>query len=261
MKLHLHITNLCEEDKRINFYDPTHTYYIDGDSTDVISSTTIIYKYFGKFDADKIVQKIVDSEKWNNDSTYKYYQKTATDIKKEWEDSGKEASALGTKMHEKIEYFYNDNEIEVEEGEDEFEFFLNFYQDNQDLEIFRTEWCVFIKELKIAGSIDAVFINEDGTLSIKDWKRSKAINFKAFGDKCANYPLHHLPDTNYSQYSLQLNLYRRILEDYYGHKVKDMELVVCHPNNKNYLQIPVQRMDREIDLIFEDRKKYLQNQK
>lgn len=258
MKLHLEKKNPHVRDDRIKFYNPTHTYIIDGSCDDVISSTTIIHKYFGKFDADGIANNIVRSSKWRNDPSYKYYKMSASAIKKMWRDSGKEASELGTKMHEKIEYFYNDNEVDLLEDEKEFEYFLNFYEDHQDLQIYRTEWVVFISELKIAGSIDAVFINDDGTLSLKDWKRAKQIDFKSYGNKTAIAPFEHLPDCNYSQYSLQLNLYRRILEDYYGFKVKDMELVVCYPSNNNYIKYPVERMDREIDLLFEERRKYLE---
>lgn len=261
MKLHLHIKNKHERDMRVRFEDPTHTYYIDGDSKDIISSTTVIKKYFPDFDADSIVKNIVGSYKWKNDEEYKYYQMSAESIKKQWKDSGDKASKLGTLMHEKIEYFYNDNEVDLLEDEKEFEYFLNFYEDHQDMEIYRTEWVVYIDELKIAGSIDATFINEDGTLSLYDWKRSKEIKFDSFGDKTALKPFEHLPDCNFSKYSLQLNLYRRIIEDYYNFQVKDMHLVIFYPQNNNYIKLPVTKMDKEIDIIFKERKKYISKNK
>jgi len=173
--LHLQVKNKHTRDKRIRFVEPTHTYFIDGDSRNVISSTTIIHKYFGKFDADGIAGNIVKSRKWNTDPSYKYYKMSKSAIKKMWNDSGKEASTLGTAMHEKIELFYNDNEVELLEDEKEFEYFLNFYEDHKELEIFRTEWCVFAEDLKISGSIDATFINSDGTLSLMDWKRGNQV--------------------------------------------------------------------------------------
>ena len=40
---------------------------------------------------------------------------------------------------------------------------------------YRTEWMIWDKDHKLAGSIDMIFENEDGTLSIYDWKRSKEI--------------------------------------------------------------------------------------
>jgi nucleoside-diphosphate-sugar epimerase len=38
------------------------------------------------------------------------------------------------------------------------------------------EWMIFDEDLKLAGSIDMVYENPDGTLSIYDWKRSKDIS-------------------------------------------------------------------------------------
>jgi len=256
-KLHLHKKNRHKRDKRVRFIELGHQYFIDGDCTNIVSSTSLIHKYFGAFDAEGIANNIAKSAKCKNDKSYKYYQMSADEIKEMWNKSGKEASNLGTIMHEKIEYFYNDNEVELLENEKEFEYFLNFYEDHQDLQIYRTEWVVFVEDLRLCGSIDATFINEDGTLSLMDWKRSKEIKFDSFDSKTAKVPLHHLPDCNYSQYSLQLNLYRRILEDYYGKTVKDMHLVVCHPNNRNYIKIPVRKMDKEIDIIFKQREDYM----
>lgn len=258
-KLHLHKKNKHIRDKRVRFIGQGHQYFIDGDCSEIISSTSLIYHYFGSFDADKVAQNIVKSVKWKTDKSYKYYKKSADEIKQMWKDSGKEASSLGTIMHEKIEYFYNDNEVDLLENEKEFEHFLSFYEDHEELQIYRTEWVVFIEELRLCGSIDATFQNEDGTLSLIDWKRSKEIKFDSFGSKTAKAPLHHLPECNYSQYSLQLNLYRRILEDYYEKTVKDMNIVVCHPDNENYIKIPVRNMDKEIDIIFQDRREYLKN--
>lgn len=257
MKLSLDKTNQHPRDQRIVFVDPGHKYFIDGDGENIISSTAAIHKYFEPFDAYRIAKNIVKSKKWKEDPSYKYYKMTEDDIKKMWDESGREASELGTRMHEKIEYFYNDNEVDVLEDEKEFEYFLDFYEDHKHLNIYRTEWYIFADDLRIAGSIDATFINNDGTLTLMDWKRSKEIKFNSFNNKKARDPLGHLPDCNYSQYSLQLNLYRRILQDYYDFTVTDMYLVVCHPNNKGYIKIPVTIMDTEIDLILEERRQYI----
>ena len=50
---------------------------------------------------------------------------------------------------------------------------------------YRTEWMVYHEELRLAGFIDMVFENKDGTLQIYDWKRCRDIKKNdAFG-KCA----------------------------------------------------------------------------
>ena len=90
-------------------------------------------------------------------------------------------------------------------------------------------------DAKIAGSIDMVYENPDGTLSIYDWKRSKNITRINNFNKFAIPPLIcHLPDSNYWHYALQLNVYRKILKDIYNINVKELWLVVLYPDNSNY---------------------------
>ena len=62
----------------------------------------------------------------------------------------------------------------------------------------------------------------------------------------------HLPDSNFWHYSLQLNIYRGILERKYGKKISGLYLVCLHPNNmyKTYDRIPVPFLDKEIEDLF-----------
>ena len=64
-------------------------------------------------------------------------------------------------------------------------------------------------------------------------------------------PLHHLPDSNYFHYALQLNIYRIILESEYGYRVSGMFLGVVHPLSEGYQCIEIPRLDAEIALIVE----------
>ena len=247
-------------DSRIKFQEEGHKYWIDGDSTGLISVTTFIHTFFDKFDADKIIKYIINSKKYN-DPSYIYYKKSADDIKQKWENESKLAMNEGTKLHKDIENFYNtmetDGQVEIENDSIEFNHFLKFYEDHEELEVYRTEWMIFSDILKITGSIDMVFLNKDGTIIIADWKRSKLISYEAFGNKCGKYPLEHIPDCNYYHYSLQLNLYRVILEKFYNIQTNDMFLVILHPSNQSYEKIPILRMDNEIELILNFRRKEL----
>jgi ATP-dependent exoDNAse (exonuclease V) beta subunit len=116
----------------------------------------------------------------------------------------------------------------------EWEHFLQFVINYPDLKPYRTEWMIYDEECKIAGSIDMVYINEDGTLSIYDWKRcltiEKTSGWNKYGiEECVN----HLPDTNFWHYSLQLNIYKNILEKNYGVEISQLFLVKLHPDNKS----------------------------
>jgi hypothetical protein len=247
-----------ERDSNIHFDEGPHIYTIDGDS-DYMSVTTWNHSHFEEFNADLIIEKMIKSKNWTKS---KYFGMTPQQIKDLWDKNGKEASEAGTKMHFDIECFYNDMDVEIDEDCVEFDYFMQFENDiGEHLEPYRTEWMVWDKELKLAGSIDMVFRNPDGTLLIYDWKRCKQIKkdnrFQSAKTKCIS----HFPDSNFWHYSLQLNTYKYMLEKNYGEKVVGMFLVCLHPNNNNksYLRYEVKHHKKEIDDLMLLRKQMVEN--
>ena len=97
-----------------------------------------------------------------------------------------------------------------------------------------------------------IYENPNGTLQIYDWKRCKEIK-KTNPFESGFEPIEHLPNSNYWHYSLQLNIYRRILQKEYGKQVTDLYLVCLHPNQTSYKRIKVPIMEAEIDDIFAHR--------
>lgn len=234
-------------DERILFDEPTHTYTIDGDS-DYTSVTTFNHKLFEHFDADKIIKNMKKGKNWENS---KYYGKTDEEIKEIWDKNRDEAATAGTKMHYDIECYYNESPNENDSIE--YQYFLNFKDAFPNLKAYRTEWTVFHEELKLAGSIDMVFENENGELLIYDWKRSKEIVKTNSWNKYSNCEvISHIPDTNYWHYCLQLNTYKAILEAKYDRKVVGLYLICLHPDNKNnnYQRIKVANLQEEINDLF-----------
>ena len=94
--------NAHDFDQHLRFQEEGHIYWIKGVDRDVISGTTVIHKYFPHFDAEKIIRRIVNSNKWATDPTYRYYQQTSEDIAAGWAKNGAEASELGTILHAMI---------------------------------------------------------------------------------------------------------------------------------------------------------------
>jgi ATP-dependent exoDNAse (exonuclease V) beta subunit len=123
---------------------------------------------------------------------------------------------------------------------------------------------VYNEEVKLSGSIDMIFENPDGTLQIYDWKRCQEIKHETEFGKYALTPcISHLPDTNFWHYTLQLNTYKRILEEKYGKKVTALYLVCLHPDNiyKIYERIQVPFITKEIDELMKLRKEEIKKNK
>jgi ATP-dependent exoDNAse (exonuclease V) beta subunit len=240
--------NPHEKDKYIEFEEFGHKYTVKG-VTGYTSITTLIGKMFEHFDANKIIDKMFKNEKKMLDPRNKYFGMSRESIIEMWAANGKEASEKGTFMHANIENYYNN--IDSDDGSIEFKFFKSFVADFPNLKPYRTEWCVYYEAYKICGSIDMIFENEDGTLQIYDWKRVKNIEYEAFGNKSSILPgLSHIPDSNVHHYSIQLNLYKMILEKQYGKKVTNLFLVIMHPDQKNYERIEIPILSDEVDIIL-----------
>jgi hypothetical protein len=83
----------------------------------------------------------------------------------------------------------------------------------------------------VAGSVDFIAINQHtGGFVVIDWKRCKieGSGFRtAFRDRRLLPPMHALPDTKLMHWSLQVNVYRLLLEaPLYNMPVEDMMMVV-----------------------------------
>lgn len=252
----LAVTNAHPRDARIAFDEASHTYAIDGSREGWISCTQFIHSFFEEFDPDSVISKMMASRKWKDS---KYYGMAAEEIKAQWAASGKEASEAGTRMHLDIEHFNNAEPVGNLEGDawtpnpgPEWDYFLRYdtkHRVARGFTPFRTEWLVFKEDIKLAGSIDMLYKKPDGSLAIYDWKRAKEMKYEN-SYQSGLPPLDHLPDTNYWHYSLQLNIYRRILEELYDVTVSELALVVLHPNNPTYQVIMLNRMDDEVSAMF-----------
>ena len=240
--------NAHERDSHISFEEGPHIYTIDGDS-DYMSVTSWNSTHFPKFDSDVVITKMMASPRWSKSP---YFGMTREEIKMKWKNDGIEASEAGTKMHNNIEYFYNEMDVE-DDGSLEWKYFKEFNESiGPDLDPYRTEWMVWDKELRLAGSVDMLFENPDGTLQIYDWKRSKKVVKENRWASAIVDCISHLPDSNFWKYSLQLNTYKWILEKNYGKKISNMFLVWLHPNNpgNSYLKYEVDSLPKEMeDLI------------
>ena len=261
----LAVVNKHERDDRIQFEEESHTYTIDGSKVGWTSCTGFLHNFFGHFDADAVIAKMMASPKWFQSQ---YFGMTAAAIKKKWSDKGAASSAAGTRMHLDIEHFYNAMPYNLatctysmDDGfagleidgwapnpGPEWDYFCEYqrsYVKPLGYIPFRTEWLVFDPEHKVAGSIDMIYMKPDGTLAIYDWKRIEELKTENRFQSGLG-PVEHLPDTNYWHYSLQLNVYRYIIQKHYGYVVSELALVVLHPANTAWRVAKLNFMDDEV---------------
>jgi len=273
-----------ERDDDIKFEEEGHKYTIIPDPTSTYTSvTTFIHSHFKAFEADKIIEKMMKGKLWKEG--HKYWNMTAEEIKSQWSQNGSNVSQLGTSMHYEIECFMNNPNLPIEYTHKELydyyinnekninnsefyktkecEFFFHFIQDFPNLKPYRTEWTIYHEDLKIAGSIDMVYENPDKTLSIYDWKRVKNITtVNNFNSYAITDSICHMPDSNFWHYTLQLNIYKAILEEKYNKVISELYLVRIHPDSEenNYELIKLPILTTEIKDLFTQRKN-LMNEK
>jgi len=249
-KNYLSDLNKHSRDENIKFKAAGHIYNVklpnslESDTT-FTSVTTFVNSLFNKFDSDKIIGYMMSSKKWTDS---KYYGMSIQEIKDMWSKNGQLAAQAGTDLHENIEEYYNG--MSVENNSIEYKHFINFKNDFPNLKPYRTEWVIYHEEARFTGSVDMVFKNEEGVYEIYDWKRVEEISKISKNNEWAKSDILNVPDSKYWHYAIQLNIYKAILVEKYNIVVGDLYLVALHPNNNNYIRIPVNDLQNEIREIF-----------
>lgn len=208
---------------------------------DYISVTTLIKQYTPPFDADfwsayKALKEVLTAKGewrayldkvggWENvvaaarmDKGFKYKKDVVARKKeflKEWDENRDNAAKAGTKFHKareaetKKDLLFDDTFIPVIGGDDVLS--LNRLSGKKITDGLCTEMLLYDDELEIAGQADWVLL-KDGEVFIKDYKTSKEIKMKPFGEEVLLHPLESFPNCNFYIYSIQLSLYAFILE-------------------------------------------------
>ena len=263
------VRNAHPRDKNIHFQEEGHKYTISG-SDGYTSVTTWVHSHFAHFDADSIISRMMNGKAWK--PGHKYWGLTADGIKDLWNSKRDNAAGAGTNLHYEIECFMNSNVLRFDythkellqqyqiwikyekkylEFGVEWSYFLKFVSDFPQLKPYRTEWTIYDEDIKLAGSIDMVYENPDGSLSIYDWKRCADIVKVNAWNKCAlTSCIDWMADSNFWHYALQLNTYKAILESKYGKVVKDLYLVRLHPDSTEYELIRIPDLKNDIDTLL-----------
>jgi hypothetical protein len=241
--------NIHPRDQRCVFEAEEHKYSIDG--IQFQSVTTVISQFFPLFNADEAIEKMTNGRNWN--PNHKYWGMQDYEIKQNWEEKGIKASEQGTFLHEQIENYYLGNDYEQPQ---EFSLFRQFTNDHDSLTPYRTEWRIFDESIGVAGTIDFLALNGD-SFEMYDWKRSLKVINKSNGTPITQNRwdrgfkgLSDIDDTSFNHYTLQLSIYRFLLEKNYQINLSKMFIVVLHPEYEKYYKVEVPYLKEKVEYIL-----------
>lgn len=215
----------------ISFNFEKHIYKNKNTGDIYTSVTKLISKYTPYFDADKI--------------SYFVAKKQGVDqqvILDQWAKKRDKACDKGTLIHKVIEDFLNLNLvtdgyenllINLEIG------FSNLNPTCEDI--------VYNDTVKIAGQIDMYYIAND-LIHIVDWKTNEAIKTVGYNDQKLLGPMDHLPNCEFSKYSLQLSIYALLLSKMLNKKVGSLKIIHIVEDQLNSIKVPF--LEAESKLIL-----------
>lgn len=241
---------------KITFFDVPHKYYLN--NNELLSVTTLIHNYYEDFDV----------EYW---SEYKgnQFNLSSDKIKRAWNFINKKGTLKGSIIHNYAENLFQNKIFEYPKelilNEFGFDPILNeylitknhvdkFYKDvfNKLIPI-RTEYVLYDEESMIGGMLDILFYNvKKNEIQIFDWKTNKSFS-KENNERRFTGCLSILEKSDLEIYSLQLSLYKYIIEKNTNIKLGKSYLVWFSHNNSNYELIEAKDRTYYVKQIIEDR--------
>lgn len=198
---------------QIKFNPNYHTYYLNGQK---MQNVTKVIKQFQKpFDKYSVANRVAQKQ-----------NRSIDEIIAEWEAKGEASRQLGTRVHSHIENvlrnrpseddpFLGLNQTQLLPEEKAFNELWGYMSDEEvadPIDVYQVEWVVGDKNLNVAGTIDSVlYLPDNKTYHIWDWKTGKFDTSNPYRKKLLG-AFDDLDDCKLNYYSLQLSLYRLILE-------------------------------------------------
>lgn len=195
-------------DKDITLIESEHRYELHNDPNfEFTSCTTFVKYFFSTFDKIGVANKLTSTHP-------KYKHLTPQKLVGQWDEIAEE----GTLIHAEVEDFINDGSTpNHQKSKIAVDWIKEYLLKTERFDLF-SEVIVYSKELSLAGTIDLLIYDKlNDVYKILDWKTNKRIDTRSFNNKMGHHrATSNLMDCNYYHYSVQLSLYRYILETYYG---------------------------------------------
>ena len=246
------VNNICENTRNllyekfgdIQFIEEGHEYFIENEKYTPVS--TVIKEYEQPFEEDRIA-----------DNYARKNRRTKEDVLKEWKFKNLKSTIGGSRVHEFGESYTNmiagfpekiceANRKQYVDCRGEMMLIPTFPKESAVKKFYdeKSEYLIPIgaefklstrymgdKVRKICGTCDLLFYEEDTLFGehqfvLADWKTNASLtnDYKRSNNICMKFPFDNMIDDALSHYTLQFNLYRRMLESV-GVKIGDMRLI------------------------------------
>ena len=187
----------------ILYIDENHSYWYGE------QRFTSVTQYLSRF------KKPFDTDRWSKHSAAKEGVSQQVILEK-WEERGKKSLEKGTIVHNAAECILKGEFVDLKDALPEIKSAAKFWdtlKSQYNGRMLKTEWVIGDKTAQIAGRIDAIIqFERKGKIvtSLLDWKTG-TIKLKNHFEKMKP-PFEAFDDCSLNHYSIQLSLYRLILE-------------------------------------------------
>ena len=263
------VKNICENTRNllfekfgnIKFIEEGHEYFIDDEKYTPVS--TVISEYEQPFEEDKVAENYA-----------KKNRRTKEDVLKEWKFKNLKSTIGGSRVHEFGESYTNmvagfpekiceSNRKQYVDCKGEMMLIPTYPKESAVKKFYdeKSEYLIPVgaefklstrymgdKVRKICGTCDLLFYEEDPLFGehqfvLADWKTNASLtnDFKRNKKICMKFPFDNMIDDALSHYTLQFNLYRRMLESV-GVKIGDMRLIWLKEDG-NYEIIKIEKLN------------------
>jgi hypothetical protein len=227
-------------DNNIALIEDIHRYELKDDPEFEFTSCTNFAKYFFQpFDRIGIANRLTATHP-------NYADITPQKLVEEWDSVAWE----GTFIHAEVENFLKENAEPTHlKSRTAAEWLKTNIIESDNYDVF-SEVIVYSKELALAGTIDVLLYDKaNDKYKLLDWKTNKKIDTQSFQNRMGNHEAtSDLMDCNYFHYSIQLSLYRFLLEKYYGLTVSGT--AICHLTESDVKIYKTVYHERELEIMF-----------
>lgn len=238
------------------YYDDPHKYFLG--TTQLVSVTTLLHKYKEEF-----------NENYWSDIKATEYGISQRNVIRAWKFINKKGTMKGSAIHDYTENLFLNkvfpypeelilNEFGFDPIKEEYvmtqKHVNRFHNDVRGKLIpIRTEMIVYDKESLIGGMLDMLFYNvKMKEFQVWDWKTNKKFDIEMKTRHLLG-KLFMLEDSDLEIYSLQLAIYKLIIEKHIGIKLGKSYVCWFSHNNENYKVIETKDREYYAEMIINDR--------